>query len=44
MIMMFTIDQYDDMIIIANHGEASGLQGMSGFLNIQERMKISRLV
>ena len=32
--MMFTIEQYDDMIIIAKHGEASGLQGMFGFLII----------
>ena len=47
MIMMFTIEQFDDMITIANHGEAIGLQGMSRFLivnmNIKERMKISRL-
>ena len=32
--MMFTIEQYDDMIIIAKHGEGSGLQGMFGFLII----------
>ena len=47
MIMMITIEQYDDMVFIANHGEPSGLQGMSGFLivnmNIRERMKISLL-
>ena len=35
------------MIIIAKHGESSGLQGIAGFLivnmDIQERRKISRL-
>ena len=32
--MMITIEHYDDMIFIANYGEASGLQGMFGFLII----------